>query len=565
VAQDTQRFPAPAGEGSGRAIIRPRRSLPPGAVSVDPGTGLVSIVVRSAPLNQVLELLAEQLGLNMVVASDVTANVSVTLDRVPLEHALTHIVSVAGYTWVQDGDVILITSAAAGRNLAPYAQGRRVRVFPLDYVSATDTDLVIKGLLSPAGQSFVTQATDADNRKTQELIVVEDMPEHVARVEQFLRQVDVPPRQVLIEVHVMSIELQDDLEHGLNLEYLDALGLPEVTVRTQGFASVAEFTKGTSPAFYFNLSSGSLNTLLRALETTSDAKTLATPKVLALSGQQARIQIGGSFGYVVTTTTQTSTMESVEFMDTGVVLTVTPRVTNDGNVVMHVKPEVSEGEINGVTALPEEETTEIETDLMLPDGYGTVIGGLIQEADSESQSKIPLIGDLWLIGRLFQAREVKRNRTEIIIALVPHVVPYQPTRHQLECEQFQRASTPLVYGPLLQNPRPFEPQLPNAGHWPSPHYKQQHLHTLPTGESWAPRGPHDPCLPGAPQPVEMPEAPIPYPESLQPSPNPPASGELPPYTETLTPAPSPPTPNLPAPNLPNYGELPPAPVPSGFY
>ncbi len=508
-------------------------SVPPGAVQVDKRNGLVSIVVRDAPLNEILGLLAQQQGLNIIAAEDVTANVSVTLHQVPFEQALTHVLSVAGYMWVRQDNILIVTSIAAGNKFSPYSQGREVRVLPLDYVAASDIDQVIKGLLSPAGQSFITQSTDQDNRKTQELVVVEDVPAYLARIEQYIGQVDVPPRQVLIQVHVMSIELSDDLKHGINFQYLDTIGAPSITLGTQGLADAAAFSKGAAPAFFFTVAASDLTTLVELIETTTDAKTLATPKVLALNGQQARIQIGQQLGFRVTTTTQTSTLESVDFLDVGVVLTVTPRITQDNNVVMLVKPEVSSGQIHPKTELPEEETTEVETAVMLPDGHGMLIGGLIQEEDVETQNKIPLLGDVWLLGRLFQNRHVTRKRTEIIIALIPHIVPYKPGREQHECEQYRRATTPLLYGPLLQNPRPYEPRFPDAGQKLPYHNKLQHFCPPPDDGCWTPQaGLGDPCTggigPAGPLPCEgapireVPSAPteVTVPGALEPIPSP---------------------------------------------
>ena len=469
-------------------------TLPLDAVSVDQRSGLVTAVVRDLPLGDVLSALAIQRGLNLITSENITARVSVTLQQTPFEEALTQILGVAGYTWVRQGNILIVTDLASSASLAPHLQGREVRVFQLDYVAAADVDLVIKGLLSPVGQSFISESIETDNRRTQELVIVEDLPPYLARIEEYIRQVDVPPRQVLIEAHILSVELNDEIEYGLNLAYLDRI-TPSVTLRTQGFADAGKLAGGTSPAFFFNLAAGDLNVLLEALETTTDAKTLATPKVLALNGQEAKIQVGGRIGYKLTTTTQTSSQESVDFLDIGVVLTVTPRIAADGSVLMEVMPEVSTGEINPITGCPDQETTEVSTSLMLPDGHGMLIGGLIQESDSDSQGKIPILGDLWLVGRLFQQDEKKRKRTEIIIALIPHVVPYGPQRQQRECEQFERATTPLTYGPLLQTPRFGEPRFPDAGQRVPLRYKTEHLRSLPDCGRWTQNPAPQRCAP----------------------------------------------------------------------
>jgi hypothetical protein len=210
----------------------------------------------------------------------------------------------------------------------------------------------------------------------------------------------------------------------------------------------------------------------------------------------------------------------------GVVLKVTPWITRDDQVVMYVKPEVSSGEINAKTELPEEETTEVETTLMLPDGHGMVIGGLIQETDIETQNKIPFVGDLWLIGRLFQERILERRRVEIIIALIPHIVPYPPARHQTECEQFCRADTPLLYGPLRETPRPFEPRFPDAGQRLPIRYKTQRFRAIPDQGAWPVPGPRDPCMPGLqPAPPEDHDA-VPLPEPVPAPSGMPERGEM---------------------------------------
>jgi len=443
------------------------RSLPPDAVQVDPRNGRVTIAVRDAPLDQVLGLLAEQQGLNVICSEDVTARISITIRDAPFDEALEAILSVAGYTARHQGGFLLITSVAGKGNALPQAQGRETRVFVLDYVSAADAHGVIEGLLSPVGQSFLVESDELDQRKTQEVVVVEDLLPYLARIDQVVRQLDVPPRQVLIEAHLMSVELEDDCLHGFDWSYIHKVH-PALTLKTTGFADAK-----ASPALIFDLETGDLTALIECLKTTTDAKTLASPKVFALNGQQARIQVGEQLGYTVVTTTQTSSMESVEFLEVGVILTVTPQITPDNCVLMKVKPVVSTGQINPDTKLPEEETTEVETSLILRDGHGIVIGGLIQEEDIEVQQKVPFVGDLWLVGRLFQRRQIDRKRTELIVTLIPHIVPYHPECYQREAEQFCRATTPIVHGPLLPYPRPFEPVFPDASQPPACLYRWQ--------------------------------------------------------------------------------------------
>ncbi len=349
-------------------------------------------------------LLGQTKRLNIVCADSVNTPVSVTLDRVSLDEALTSIVSVAGCSWTRQNGIIYVTNLTATAKLAAEVQGRQMRVFRLDFASALDMDLAIKGMLSPVGKSFVTAAKSTDNRKTQELVVVEDLPGYLQAIEQYVHQVDQPPRQVLIEAHVLSVDLQHDNKLGVNFQALIKQLGPLGGLQTTGFADPK-----AAQAFFFSVNRGDLSVLLEALTTQSNAKTLALPKVLVLNGQEAKIQIGDQLGFRVTTTTETSTLNNVSFLDVGVILKVTPRITADGQVLMQVHPEVSTGEINPLTQNPDSHTTMVESSVMLPDGRGMVIGGLIQESDSDTQQKIPILGDLWLIGRLFQRHEVSKS------------------------------------------------------------------------------------------------------------------------------------------------------------
>ncbi|MHC4880823.1 MAG: hypothetical protein ACYTGL_30590 [Planctomycetota bacterium] len=123
---------------------------------------------------------------------------------------------------------------------------------------------------------------------------------------------------------------------------------------------------------------------------------------------------------------------------------------------------ISSGAINEATGLPDKATTEVETSVILNDGRGIIIGGLIQEADTDRQSKVPLIGDLWGVGRAFQRRLGNRDRSEIVVALVPRVVPFIGVQSAREETELYRATTPLLDQNLKRLQRPGEGSLPDA-------------------------------------------------------------------------------------------------------
>lgn len=419
----------------------------------------ISLVVRDAPINVVLGVLAQQHGLNIVTAANVNGVISVTLHDVSLDAGLNAILRTNGYAWTRQDNIIVVTSLAQGTSASPSSQGREMRVFRLNFLAAADADTVVKQLLSPVGKSVITEADPVDQRKTREQLVVEDLPEYIARIEDYILQADHAPRQVVIEAHILQVALKDDTRHGIDLQRLLArVDNTDVTVRSAGLANPT-----ASPAFFLGIDGTDLDVLVELIKQTTDSKTLASPKVMVVNGQEAHIQTGARLGYNTTTTTQTSTLQQVQFLDVGVILRVTPVITDDGQILMKVRPEVSDGVINPTTQLPESKTTEVETTVMLRDGRGMVIGGLIKEEDTENQAKLPIIGDMKYIGRLFQRRVYTRSRNEVIVVLVPRLVPLGSPAAESQDVDILRATTPIV-GPHLErvDRRPVEPELPDA-------------------------------------------------------------------------------------------------------
>lgn len=429
---------------------------PADSINLTTRQGKISLVARDAPVQSVLNLLAEQQGLNLIADNEVAGNISVTLSNVPFEDALNSIVEITGCTWTQQRGIVTVTRVTADSKVLPNVQGRVLQVFPLNFVSATEVESTVKGLLSPIGQVFVSQSSSADKRRTQELVVVEDIPASLSRIEQYILQIDQPPRQVMIEAQILEVSLKDDTHSGVNWRYLNTIAGSNLVLATQGFANPLAV-----PGTLMSLDGDRLRVLVEALKTTNDTKTLASPNVIVANGQEARIQIGAKLGYFVTTTTQTSTLQNVNFLNAGVQLRVTPIISNDDRVLLNVRPEISTGSISPL-GLPSTQTTEAETTVLLEDGGGMVIGGLIKEDSTDTQDKVPILGDTWLIGRLFQRRVTSRARSEIVIVLVPRIAPYRPDQQITQNIDVIRTNTPLFQNGLQPAPRPYEPQLPDA-------------------------------------------------------------------------------------------------------
>ena len=420
----------------------------------DDHDGLISLAVREGSLRQVVAMIAETQKLNIVFAGPTDTMVTATFERQPWETVLDSLLSASGHAWTTRGNVIFVSSVEVADFMPPDAGGQQVEVFELDFASAVDVDQTVKGLLSPAGKSWITESNSKDNRRTREAVAVVDYPPYLARIREYVAQADQPPRQVYIQAHILQVELNDDCRNGVNFNNLISMSAADIRLKTVGFASA------TSPtAFFVDTNGVGLDGLIELLQNTTDAKTLASPEINAVSGQASRLQIGEKLPYRVTTTTQTATLETVQMLDVGVVLEVTPRVTRDGRVIMRIKPKVSTGTISPDTGLPSEKTSEVETDVMVCDGQGIVIGGLIQETDSNVQSKLPFFGNIPYVGILFQKRQVIKGRREIIVTLRPQVQPYNPIMQTVQDEKVFRSEQPLTQGAICRFPRPWEPRL----------------------------------------------------------------------------------------------------------
>lgn len=487
-----------SGSGASRIVVPlAKESAVEGTIEAN--GELVSIAVREAPLHAVLSLLARQQGLSIVASSELNQPITVTLQPTTLDNALDALLSIADCTWARRNDVIYVTSLTRSEQAtpSPFFQGRELRVYQLNYAAAADVERVVAGLLSSVGSVYVRQFDSQNQRKTAEQLIVEDLPPFLERIEQYLSQADVCPRQVLIEARILQVRLGKDDAHGVNFDALARVSGAQIQVAGSGFAS------DTGPGMVFTIDGTDYNSLIDCLTTTTDSKTLAAPKVFALNGQQARIQIGERLGYFVTTTTQTATVQNVDFLEVGVVLDVIPQITNDGQVLMQVLPKVSTGDINPATGLPDEETTEVSTSVLVPDGHGVIIGGLIQEEDIDRQSKLGPLGNVWGVGRLFQRRTLDRERQEVIVALRPRIVDCGSCLEPPESVQVARSQAPLLTPGVQPAHRPWEPSLPDASDRPAWSWRRrQRCEATPTEVLLPEQAPStDPCPP--PESVEL--------------------------------------------------------------
>jgi general secretion pathway protein D len=326
---------------------------------------------------------------------------------------------------------------------------------------------------------------DKDNNT----VLVVATPAEYSVIEAALKKLDVPQRQVVIEVTIAQVNLTDDLQFGV--EWLFRGGAPSGRgsggnlTRTTPFNPQPGSTQSsttTNPGlalaqgFFYIINNaafpGGIQAVLHLLDQYGDVKVISNPHLASLDNQKATIKVGDRIpicqqnivgaGTVGTTTNVFSTTS--QYIDTGVLLQVTPHINAGGLVALEVQAEVSvAGATTQVCEAPPINTRSIQTLLAVPSGQTMVMGGLILEDKENTSSGLPLVSRIPILGGLFGTQELKNNRTELLMFITPRVVENETDvqriiddlRHRMEqLDQIFPARKTASEAPQISKPSP---------------------------------------------------------------------------------------------------------------
>jgi general secretion pathway protein D len=251
-------------------------------------------------------------------------------------------------------------------------------------------------------------------------------PEDYGQVEAAIRQLDIAPLQVLIEATIAEVRLEDQLSQGIEWFVKNSLGSKKGTSTLDlGASGLAAVTPGFSYAI--TDSAAVVRAVLNALATESKAKIISSPSLMVLNNQKATIQVGDQVPITTqqqqATTTTSNIVNSIEFRDTGVLLSVTPRVNAGGLVIMEVEQEVSNVAPNAATPLtPTIQQRKINSTVAVQSGETVVLGGLIRENDNSSDSGVPGLREIPMLGWFFGTSTDELTRTELVVLITPRAV-----------------------------------------------------------------------------------------------------------------------------------------------
>jgi type II secretory pathway component GspD/PulD (secretin) len=396
------------------AAAAPQAPLsPPSTPAANPGPtpGASSFVFRDTPIAELFEMISRHERINIVLGKGVGGNVAVSLYDMTPRQAIYAIAEAGGYQVVarDNGYMIVNPSQSAAEGPAPGPM--EVRALKVLY---SEPQLVADILGKHVGRGG--KVTVMPGRR---MVVVEDSPEGMKRIVALMREIDSQPQQIMIEAKILEITLDDTETFGIDWsKVLSADGTNRVGVKG--------LTNPTSPGLFFNYVNQNVDIYLNALSNKGRVRTLATPKLLTLENQEASTNIGDKLGFRLTTTINNVTSESIQFLETGVILRVVPTVDADGRIALRVRPEVSSGSVLG--GIPSKKTTEVSTQLVAENGQSILIAGLIKTSAGKRRNGVPVLGDLpGPIGALFANREEIASSTETIVLITPRIVSTHPS------------------------------------------------------------------------------------------------------------------------------------------
>ena len=273
-------------------------------------------------------------------------------------------------------------------------------------------------------------------------LVIQDYESNLKIIDQIISRIDIRPVQVLIEAVIISVDLEHDRELGVNFAVVDNLAQMLGTVGsgtalngnvgfnpTQLLTAAGKIAQGATadPQGFTSATNGvkfgfvadNVTGFVRALETLGSTKVLASPRILVLNKQRAEIQLGARLGFQTLSQNFTSTIQQVQFLNTGTLLRLRPFVSDDGMVRMEIHPERSTGVVSN--NLPSAQTAELTTNVMVPDGATLVIGGLMEDEDDYQMQGLPGLSRIPALGYLFGARQKTEGRRELVVLLTPHI------------------------------------------------------------------------------------------------------------------------------------------------
>jgi len=396
--------------GAHRAAMAPP---PPPGMGMASGPRTVNLDVKNADILDVLKLLASESGQNIVATQNVKGTVTLSLHDVPLGTALDLIVRTNGLDYRKMGNIFVVgTGDDLNREFGSAGQQSTQTVaFPIKYATPNDLGKQLAGVI-PANSFTIDPRTDT--------VIVSGTPEIIQSARNFLALTDVPAPQVVFEVKVLDITHNGNLNVGVQYSGSSPLDLFENCLECPPGTTVPVQTVSGNPIAPqpFTRNALFVQATLNYLITHNEAQLLANPRVAALDNQQANLLVGQTYPLVYYS--PQSGQFQAQYIDIGVKLIITPTVNTDGYITtnMHVERSFITGLVQQFPIL---DNRKVDSILRVKDGDTIVLGGLLDDESTVSVSKVPLLGDIPILGAFFKNVQKTKTHQEVVFLITPHI------------------------------------------------------------------------------------------------------------------------------------------------
>ncbi|EMR8212398.1 type IV pilus secretin PilQ [Neisseria gonorrhoeae] len=437
-------------------VLPKKQNLESGGVNNAPKTFTgrkISLDFQDVEIRTILQILAKESGMNIVASDSVNGKMTLSLKDVPWDQALDLVMQARNLDMRQQGNIVNIAPRdellakdkaflQAEKDIADlgalYSQN-----FQLKYKNVEEFRSILRldnadttgnrnTLVSGRGSVLIDPATNT--------LIVTDTRSVIEKFRKLIDELDVPAQQVMIEARI--VEAADGFSRDLGVKFR-ATGRKKLKNETSAFGwgvnsgfgggdkweaqtkiNLPVAAAANSISLVRAISSGALNLELSASESLSKTKTLANPRVLTQNRKEAKIESGYEIPFTVTTASGGGNSTNTELKKAVLGLTVTPNITPDGQIIMTVKinkdsPAQCASGNNTILCIS---TKSLNTQAMVENGGTLIVGGIYEENNGNTLTKVPLLGDIPVIGNLFKTRGKKTDRRELLIFITPRII-----------------------------------------------------------------------------------------------------------------------------------------------
>ncbi|UTM57557.1 type IV pilus secretin PilQ [Photobacterium sp. CCB-ST2H9] len=412
------------------------------SADLDDQENTISLNFQDVPVRQLLQMMADHRQDNLVISDAVQGNITLHLTDVPWSQAMDSILTLKGLAYRRQGNVMMVAPRAelAG-GTAGQAESQtslKTRVIPIRYAKATELAALLSGsegqssLLTAQGALHVDDRTNA--------LIVKDVAESLESLLLIIDRLDQPVRQVQIEARIVSMNEKDTADLGVRWGMLENNG--SVTVGGSIDSNLAALNSDGTPDLndFLNVNLGAqhgaariafqvarlgdqlLDLELSALQAEEKAEIISSPRLVTTNKKMAYIEQGTEIPYLEAAS---SGAVSVSFKKAVLSLMVTPQITPDDKLILDLEVTQNKpGETvnTGTGQVVAIDTQRIGTQVLVDHGETIVLGGIFQHQSSQSVRKVPLLGDMPLLGRLFRQTLEREGRRELLIFVTPKIL-----------------------------------------------------------------------------------------------------------------------------------------------